>query len=95
MNLSLDYDGTYTRDPDTWDKIVQTFKEAGHKVYLVTMRYDVPKEADEVRKALEGKVDGIFFTGRKAKQKFMYEQKIDISVWMDDMPIFINQDVAY
>ncbi len=63
-------------------------------VYLVTMRYDVPYEADEVREALRDKVDGFFFTGRKAKQKFMFDQGISIDVWIDDMPFFVLNDAA-
>jgi hypothetical protein len=96
MNISLDYDDTYTRDPATWDKVIQTFREAGSKVYIVTWRFDKQTafdygglfgdESGVVREALDGKVDGMFFTGRTAKAMFMYNQGIRIDVWIDDDP---------
>lgn len=53
------------------------------------MRYDKPGEADEVKTALEGKVDGIYFTNRNQKRTFMFDRGIRIDVWIDDMPDFI------
>lgn len=95
MNIALDYDETYTRDPEFWDGVIKLARERGHKVYCVTMRYALPQgEALEVAAALNGKVDAIFFTSRKAKKDFMYEQGICINVWVDDMPTFILYDAA-
>lgn len=87
--FSLDYDGTYTRDKDLWNNFITLLKQKGHKVYVVTMRYDHPTEAYEVRQDLEGKVDGFFFTGRQAKKPFMKEQNIWVDIWIDDQPEFI------
>lgn len=91
MNLSLDYDDTYTRDPAFWDAFVVSALRRGHKVYLVTLRYD-NTEANEVLQALGGKVTNIFFTCRKSKRKFMYDKGIRIDVWIDDTPDFIVGD---
>lgn len=52
------------------------------------------QEGKEVEEALTKRVDGIFFTGRKGKQKFMFDRGISIDVWIDDMPIFVVQDAA-
>jgi hypothetical protein len=49
-----------------------------------------PDEGRDVREALQNKVDGIFFTSRKAKQPFMFERGISIDVWLDDIPYFVN-----
>jgi DNA-binding LacI/PurR family transcriptional regulator len=95
VNLSLDFDGTYTRDPETWNNVVALFRAAGHKVYVVTMRYDNENEGTAVRSALEGKVDGIYFTGRKAKAPFMFEQGISIDVWLDDIPFFVDNNAGH
>lgn len=90
MNIGLDYDETYTRDPATWDKVIETFQLAGHRVYIVTWRFrNDPIYGDEspiVVHDLSEKVDGMYFTGRQAKQKFMYSKGIHIDVWMDDNP---------
>ncbi len=92
MNLSLDYDGTYTRDPIIWDAAIKVLRQAGHKVYVVTMRYDNEREGTPVRLALALHADAIYFTGRKAKQKFMHDHGIRIDVWIDDQPGFIFMD---
>jgi hypothetical protein len=95
MNLSLDYDDTYTRDPEFWDGFIRSARKRGHKVYCVTMRHSFPsKEAYEVADSLNGKVDAMFFTARKGKRDFMYEQGICIDVWIDDRPDFIVMNAA-
>lgn len=90
MNISLDFDDTFTRDPNGWLSFVQLFRSRGHKVYCVTMRY--PEEGQEVMEWLSEKVDHIYFTSRQAKKPFMYAAGIDIHVWIDDNPSFINCD---
>ncbi len=92
MNISIDYDSTYTRDPEAWDLFISNFVQRGHNVYCVTMRYDNPIEADPVRLALADKVTAIYFTGRAAKQNFMNRLGIPIHVWIDDSPNFILND---
>jgi ABC-type uncharacterized transport system substrate-binding protein len=90
MVISLDYDDTYTRDPRLWDAFITAAKASGHTVYCVTMRYR--KEGADVVRTLTGKVDNIFFTERRNKHDFMFEQGISVNVWIDDMPWFILHD---
>jgi hypothetical protein len=92
MNISLDYDNTYTRDPKAWDHFLTFFREKGHKVYCVTMR--TPEEGMQVFHDLTGKVDGIAFTSRQAKKDYMFAHGISIDVWIDDMPLFCIEDAA-
>lgn len=87
MNLSLDYDNTYTRDPVFWDTFIGMAKRHGHRVYCVTMR--TPEEGEEVRRYLGHQVEAIYFTSRENKHDFMFKQWISIDVWIDDMPYFI------
>jgi hypothetical protein len=83
MIISLDYDDTFTRDPLGWIEAISLLRSRGHTVYCVTMRYE-EHEGDVVKKNLQNHVDGIFFTGRQLKQKFMFDKGICISVWIDD-----------
>lgn len=92
MNIAIDFDETYSCDPAAWDQVIDVFRSRGHNVYIVTMRKADPWESTEVLHYLDGKVDGIFFTGRKAKKNFMYDLGIHISVWCDDNPSFILLD---
>ncbi|QDH83430.1 hypothetical protein [Achromobacter phage Motura] len=92
MIVGLDFDETYTRDPETWDKVIAVLRAARHTVYCVTMRYPGLEESLEVSSQLNGKVDACFFTGRKGKRDFMYAQGINVHVWIDDMPDAIIMD---
>jgi hypothetical protein len=92
MNISLDYDETYTRDPIAWDHFISLMKSRGHTVYCVTLRSSELHESLEVMHDLNGKVDAIFFTNRSAKRSFMSNQGLWIDVWIDDMPIFIDRE---
>lgn len=92
MNLALDYDGTYSRDPEGWDQFIDLMQMREHNVYLVTMR--TRSESQEIYERLQNKVDGIFCTARKAKRSFMYAAGIDINVWIDDEPGWILTDAA-
>jgi hypothetical protein len=93
MNIGLDYDETYTRDMATWDKVIALFREAGHKVYLVTWRNEGMMK--EVYKNLEGKVDGFFATDLQAKKEYTEKRKVLIDVWCDDYPWAINNSSEY
>jgi hypothetical protein len=93
LNVGLDYDNTYTRDPAAWLAVIRVLKDQGHKVYVVTMRYE-KYEGDVVKEKLSHRVDGIFFTSRKAKKPFMFSQGISIDVWIDDTPFFVDNDAT-
>jgi len=86
MIISLDYDDTFTRDPEAWIMFIQWMQSRGHAVVCVTMRHE--SEGREVKEDLAHLVE-IFFTGRQAKQKFMLDRGVNVSVWIDDSPWFI------
>ncbi len=92
MLISLDYDDTYTRDPEIWDRFIENCHKHGHTVFCVTMRYE--SEGDDVKRDLDHLVKKIIFTGRKAKQKFMFDLGYNVHVWIDDNPGFVIYDAA-
>lgn len=94
MLLALDYDDTYTRDPTFWDLVIELAYNRGHSVICATMREDVPWEADEVKAALQDKVEAIIFTNRKAKHGVVYDAGFMPSVWIDDCPNFVHTDAS-
>jgi hypothetical protein len=99
VRIALDYDNTFTADPKAWTEFIHLMQREGHVVYCVTMRYppEHPKfggETRDVQRALGHLVDGLFCTGRQAKEKFMLERGIKIDVWVDDTPGWILQDAA-
>lgn len=87
----MDYDGTYTADPEMWELFVANARCRGHSVIVATMRHS-DLEGDEVRKALGGLVDLIVFTERKAKKQFLRNMQIIPDIWIDDNPDWLYED---
>ncbi len=58
--IALDYDNTYTMDPEGWNQFIELFHDRG--VYCVTYRYKYPlDENQDIIQDLKGKVF-IYFT---------------------------------
>jgi hypothetical protein len=83
MNLSIDYDKTYTLDPRFWDTIIAAAEVAGHRVFCMTMRH--PNESIEMPCP-------IYYTGRQAKVTYAKGHGIAVDVWIDDSPHWLLFD---
>jgi hypothetical protein len=90
MLIAIDYDDTYTRDPELWSYFIHAAQCRGHIVICVTMRAEC--EGKEVVRDLGDKVSRIIFTDRKAKFDFVTELGYYPSVWIDDQPNWILTD---
>jgi len=90
MIIALDYDHTFTEDPQVWYNAMMIMKQAGHTVVGVTMRY--PAEASGMDMRYDHVCSKIFFTGRRGKKQFMNEQGLNVDVWIDDQPMWILGD---
>lgn len=86
MNISLDYDDTYSLDPKTWDKVINILQKANHNVYCITKRYE--SLADDIKEALN--IPIIFVPKGKSKLSEVMERGLKIDVWIDDKPISIT-----
>lgn len=91
MLIALDYDETYTLDPEFWNDFIRMIRERGHRVVCATMRYDTPFESKAVRDTI-GKTCEVIFTGRKAKKEFLENINIHPDVWIDDNPLWLYQN---
>lgn len=89
--IALDYDGTYTNDPDFWNDFIYMVKSRGHKVICATMRYDDPVESKDVNRTI-GVSCEVIYTGRKAKKDFLAKMNIHPDVWIDDNPLWLYQN---
>ena len=86
MNVSLDYDDTYSLDPKVWDKIIDILHKANLKVYCITKRYE--HLADDIKEALD--IPIIFVPKGKSKGLEAYKRGIKIDIWIDDKPLSIT-----
>lgn len=89
MIIALDYDKTYTRDPDMWNMFIEDAIKRNHEVICVTMRY--PSEGDDVEKTI-GRYCTIIYTERRAKEQCLLKLNIYPDIWIDDSPFWIYKD---
>lgn len=82
MILALDYDDTFTLDPDFWLEVVRVARERGHIVQIVTRRFPTGNHG-----AI--KVDGIdvIYTSDRPKRQHLERNGLPKPhVWIDDGP---------
>lgn len=89
MILSLDFDDTYTVDPNLWNKFVMDALERDHDVYVVTFRHphQIGPEFDTLIDIV-GR-DRIIPTSFRQKKAYTQSIGIHIDVWIDDRPDLI------
>lgn len=94
MNLSIDFDDTYTRDPEMWDLFIELAKHRGHTVYCVTAREPSKINRDEVYDSIGQRIgkDKCLFTSARAKAQYAYEKGVRIDVWIDDLPSNVDHN---
>lgn len=92
MTFGIDFDGTFTADPDLWRAFVHSAKAKGHKCVCVTARADqemltLPSRhwGDEVREAL-GDLMPIVFCDSDPKELRTLRAGWNVDVWIDDDP---------
>lgn len=91
LSIALDWDGTFTEDPDLWRLFVSTAKQRGHAVYFVTARHPSGEVEDEARRL---GIEAVF-TGGRPKIASADAQGLLINVWIDDLPGLLFKDVTY
>jgi len=97
MIFALDFDGTYTADPDLWTLWAKSAMERGHTVLCITFR-----RHDEMQKVHDtlGMTIGVHNcrpTGGSYKKTFAQDNNIKVDVWIDDNPemIVTSEQVEY
>lgn len=89
MRISLDYDDTYTKDPEFWDEFIHNCRASGYEIMIVTFRDpSIPIEIYP-----EGV--NVYYTSYRAKRRFMLDEGIEIDVWIDDSPECIVSDSSW
>lgn len=89
MVISIDYDNTWTRDPEGWMTVALLLRDLGHTVFGVTLRF--PHEDEYMDTAYFQTCERVFFTSNGEKDPYMQSQGIQVDVWIDDMPELIRK----
>ena len=87
MIIAIDYDNTYTADPEGWEAFIDLMESRGHKVICVTGRDD-GFFGDPVRKSI-GKKIPVVFAGSAWKIDAAKKSGWDVNVWIDDSPQYV------
>lgn len=88
LNIALDFDGTFTADPEMYADYIRLARERGHQVFCVTCRRDTSENRDMILEFFEryGLRVTTLFTGLRSKMQFCKEAGIRIDNWWDDDP---------
>jgi hypothetical protein len=82
--IGLDYDDTYTEDPELWRQFTLAAQDRGHIVVFSTARND----DDPLEESLPD-VDVVYSNGEK-KMKAFQDQGFPVpTIWIDDRPELI------
>lgn len=89
MNIAIDFDNTFSSDPDLFKSFIKICESRNHKCYIVTMR----NGTDEDRKEIESTTGGmlpVIYCGHTFKRKVTSQMGINIHIWIDDLPAGID-----
>ena len=95
MHIALDYDDTFSKDPESWIKFCKDFQAKGHTIYGVTFRYNDGPEFDNIDTRFLEACDEVYFTSRQPKARYMFDRGLVVHVWIDDCPELIVGGLAH
>jgi hypothetical protein len=86
MIISIDFDDTYSVNPQMWDEFIRLAWSFDFHVICVTARHDY--EMAKVHSSIGNMIgkSQCFSTGRVHKKKYMKEQGLKVDIWIDDNP---------
>ena len=94
VNISIDFDDTWTLDPDAWEAVVVALQASGHQVYCVTKRY--PEQAQDIVDAMRPMQIPIIYSAMgEAKDTSARVVGVVIDVWIEDKPEQVKQRMMH
>lgn len=84
--IAMDFDDTFTADPELWSKFIQDGKSRGHRFYCVTARRDTEENVDIINHWFD-KWEcqmPIVFANLCSKVDTMEKRGIKVDIWIDD-----------
>lgn len=92
LTFGVDFDDTFTADPDLHIDLMTMLMDRGHLIVVVTRRGDHhrPKAVDVINKAFgEGVIEVVKCRGR-FKRQAAKEAGYSVDIWWDDYPWSID-----
>lgn len=88
MTIALDYDGTWTADPELWHDFTRKAIDRGHTVIIVTGR--TYRHEDLLQQRLPKWIP-IVYAGTRLKEKAAQASGYNVDIWIDDNPGMIQE----
>lgn len=91
--IAIDFDSTFTADPELFKAFIGLMKARGHRPIMVTAR---PEEhgMDEAPKAAVGHLMPIIFSAGDWKANAAEEAGYEVDIWIDDLPQFCKPPLS-
>lgn len=89
MKISIDYDSTFTEDPDFWREVIRIGRERGHTFFCITGRAH-PPGLDEPAIPCEVITSPMDYKNNTARNLGHH-----IDVWIDDCPAMIMKSFDF
>lgn len=89
--IALDYDDTFTLDPEAWHTAMWQLRKAGFTIVGCTFRNRAQLVPDSLFKDV---CHSIVYTAGKAKEDAMRKRGYEVAVWIDDNPKWVFNDYA-
>lgn len=97
LNIALDYDNTYSADPNFWIQFIQTSMDYGHNVFIVTYRddrYDRNSDLEFLNAIIP-----VYYTRGCAKKwwmnQFAPEEHSKVHIWIEDRPESVFENSSF
>jgi hypothetical protein len=85
--IAIDFDGTWTADPEGWYSFTHMMMARGHTVIIATGRKEW---TDDMVRAKIPSGMRIIYCGGQLKEQACRAQGFTVHIWIDDMPGMIQ-----
>ena len=95
MTISIDFDRTFSADPQMWGEFATKSVAEGNTVVMVSRRPDTPEDRQTVTDTLGDYAPAfsqVLLVGDSMKDEAAKEAGVNVDVWVDDSPQFIRSD---
>lgn len=85
LTIAIDFDNTFTADPDLWSTFIASAQQHGHTVICVSARRNELSHRQELAFALPERVPILLSYG-EPKRMYAAKQGYVVDIWIDDCP---------
>lgn len=90
MIIAIDFDKTWTADPELWRMFVTSARKRGHNCIIATGRKACSEDMKKYN--LHYNIE-VIYCGGEYKEKVCRREGWKVDVWIDDMPSMIQESL--